>query len=176
MSPTVIRWSGCSAMRRRRRSAAGFDDRVRTRLDAERAQALPHALERHFLGSCLWPPRRRCCLRRTTGGARETRRRPRWTRRSICRRSRPSAYASSSLFESTVRGDGHAMNAEHQVARAAGRDTRRRVLARSLRRRDVVRGRREHIRELQRPPGFVAHMEDVIQPHSDAQRDSTDRS
>lgn len=36
----------------------------------------------------------------------------------------------------------------------------------------LVRGRRENLRELQRPPGFVAHMEDVIKPHSDAQRDS----
>jgi hypothetical protein len=36
----------------------------------------------------------------------------------------------------------------------------------------LVRGRRENPRELQRPPGFVAHMEDVIKPHSDAQRDS----
>src|SRR4051812_16911964 len=36
----------------------------------------------------------------------------------------------------------------------------------------LVRGRRDRIGELRRPPGFVAHMEDVIQPHSDAQRDS----
>jgi hypothetical protein len=36
----------------------------------------------------------------------------------------------------------------------------------------LVRGRRNRIGELRRPPGFVAHMEDVIQPHSDAQRDS----
>jgi hypothetical protein len=36
----------------------------------------------------------------------------------------------------------------------------------------LVRNRRESLREIQRPPGFVAHMEDVIQPHSDAQRDS----
>jgi hypothetical protein len=36
----------------------------------------------------------------------------------------------------------------------------------------LVRGRRERIQELRRPPGFVAHMEGVIQPHSDAQRDS----
>ena len=36
----------------------------------------------------------------------------------------------------------------------------------------LVRGRRERIQELRRPPGFVAHMESVIQPHSDAQRDS----
>jgi hypothetical protein len=36
----------------------------------------------------------------------------------------------------------------------------------------LVRGRRDRIGALRRPPGFVAHMEDVIQPHSDAQRDS----
>ena len=36
----------------------------------------------------------------------------------------------------------------------------------------LVRGRRAQLRDLQRPPGFVAHMESVIQPHSDAQRDS----
>jgi hypothetical protein len=36
----------------------------------------------------------------------------------------------------------------------------------------LVRGRRERIGQLQRPPGFVAHMEEVIAPHSDAQRDS----
>jgi uncharacterized membrane protein len=36
----------------------------------------------------------------------------------------------------------------------------------------LVRDRRARIRELRRPPGFVAHMEDVIEPHSDAQRDS----
>jgi hypothetical protein len=36
----------------------------------------------------------------------------------------------------------------------------------------LVRGRRDRIGEIRRPPGFVAHMESVIQPHSDAQRDS----
>ena len=36
----------------------------------------------------------------------------------------------------------------------------------------LVRGRRDRIQGLRRPPGFVAHMEEVIQPHSDAQRDS----
>jgi hypothetical protein len=36
----------------------------------------------------------------------------------------------------------------------------------------LVRGRRDRIEGLRRPPGFVAHMEDVIQPRSDAQRDS----
>lgn len=36
----------------------------------------------------------------------------------------------------------------------------------------LVRNRRERIGELRRPPGFVAHMESVIEPHSDAQRDS----
>ena len=36
----------------------------------------------------------------------------------------------------------------------------------------LVRGRRDRIQGLRRPPGFVAHMEDVIQPRSDAQRDS----
>ena len=36
----------------------------------------------------------------------------------------------------------------------------------------LVRGRRAQLGALRRPPGFVAHMEDVIQPHSDAQRDS----
>jgi len=36
----------------------------------------------------------------------------------------------------------------------------------------LVRGRRDRIGEIRRPPGFVAHMEDVIEPHSDAQRDS----
>jgi len=36
----------------------------------------------------------------------------------------------------------------------------------------LVRGRRDRIGALRRPPGFVAHMENVIQPHSDAQRDS----
>ena len=36
----------------------------------------------------------------------------------------------------------------------------------------LVRGRRERIMDLRRPPGFVAHMEEVIQPRSDAQRDS----
>jgi hypothetical protein len=36
----------------------------------------------------------------------------------------------------------------------------------------LVRARRESQREITRPPGFVAHMESVIQPHSDAQRDS----
>jgi uncharacterized membrane protein len=36
----------------------------------------------------------------------------------------------------------------------------------------LVRGRRERIGQIQGPPGFVAHMENVIVPHSDAQRDS----
>ena len=36
----------------------------------------------------------------------------------------------------------------------------------------LVRGRRDRIDGMRRPPGFVAHMESVIQPHSDAQRDS----
>ena len=36
----------------------------------------------------------------------------------------------------------------------------------------LVRRRRDQIGDLRRPPGFVAHMESVIQPHSDAQRDS----
>ena len=36
----------------------------------------------------------------------------------------------------------------------------------------LVRGRRERIGQLRRPPGFVAHMEGVIEPRSDAQRDS----
>lgn len=36
----------------------------------------------------------------------------------------------------------------------------------------LVRGRRERIGALQRPPGFVAHLEDVIAPHSRAQADS----
>src|SRR6185503_9523025 len=36
----------------------------------------------------------------------------------------------------------------------------------------LVRGRHDRIQELRRPPGFVAHMEDVIQPRSGAQRDS----
>lgn len=36
----------------------------------------------------------------------------------------------------------------------------------------LVRGRRERIGQLQRPPGFVAHMEAVIAPHSSAQGDS----
>lgn len=36
----------------------------------------------------------------------------------------------------------------------------------------LVRGRMDRLNRLQRPPGFVEHMERVIQPHSDAQRDS----
>jgi hypothetical protein len=36
----------------------------------------------------------------------------------------------------------------------------------------LVRGRRDRIEGMRRPPGFAAHMESVIQPHSDAQRDS----
>ena len=36
----------------------------------------------------------------------------------------------------------------------------------------LVRGRRDRIMGLRRPPGFVAHMEEVIEPRSDAQRDS----
>jgi len=36
----------------------------------------------------------------------------------------------------------------------------------------LVRGRRDRIDGMRRPPGFVDHMESVIQPHSDAQRDS----
>ncbi len=36
----------------------------------------------------------------------------------------------------------------------------------------LVRGRRDRLTEIRRPPGFVAHMESVIQPHTDAQRDS----
>jgi len=36
----------------------------------------------------------------------------------------------------------------------------------------LVRGRRERLNQLRRPPGFAAHMEEVIAPHSDAQRDS----
>ena len=36
----------------------------------------------------------------------------------------------------------------------------------------LVRGRRDRLTEIRRPPGFVAHMESVIEPHSDAQRDS----
>ncbi|HVX41332.1 MAG TPA: hypothetical protein VHB25_17340 [Gemmatimonadaceae bacterium] len=36
----------------------------------------------------------------------------------------------------------------------------------------LVRGRRDRLGELRRPPGFVAHMNDIIDPHSPAQRDS----
>jgi hypothetical protein len=36
----------------------------------------------------------------------------------------------------------------------------------------LVRGRRNRIGELQRPPGFVAHLESVIAPHNAAQGDS----
>ena len=36
----------------------------------------------------------------------------------------------------------------------------------------LVRGRRERIADMRRPPGLVAHLEDVIQPHSTAQGDS----
>ena len=36
----------------------------------------------------------------------------------------------------------------------------------------LVRGRRERVNQLRRPPGFAAHMEEVIAPHNDAQRDS----
>lgn len=36
----------------------------------------------------------------------------------------------------------------------------------------LVRARRGRLGELRRPPGFVAHLESVIQPHSDEQRDS----
>jgi hypothetical protein len=36
----------------------------------------------------------------------------------------------------------------------------------------LVRDRGRAIDRLRRPPGFVEHMESVIQPHSDAQRDS----
>jgi hypothetical protein len=36
----------------------------------------------------------------------------------------------------------------------------------------LVRGRRERIDGLRRPTGFVAHLEDVIAPHSSAQADS----
>ena len=36
----------------------------------------------------------------------------------------------------------------------------------------LVRGRRDRIDGMRRPPGFVDHLESVIQPHSSAQRDS----
>jgi hypothetical protein len=36
----------------------------------------------------------------------------------------------------------------------------------------LVRGRRDRLDGLRRPPGFVDHLESVIQPHSSAQRDS----
>jgi hypothetical protein len=36
----------------------------------------------------------------------------------------------------------------------------------------LVRGRRQRIDDLRRPPGLVAHLEDVIQPHDAAQADS----
>ena len=36
----------------------------------------------------------------------------------------------------------------------------------------LVRGRRDRIDGVRRPPGFVDHLQSVIQPHSDAQRDS----
>ncbi|MEP6492510.1 MAG: hypothetical protein ABJF01_07525 [bacterium] len=36
----------------------------------------------------------------------------------------------------------------------------------------LVRRRREQVGELRRPPGFAAHMEGVIAPRNDAQRDS----
>lgn len=36
----------------------------------------------------------------------------------------------------------------------------------------LVRGRRDRINGLRRPPGFVAHLESVIAPHSSAQADS----
>ncbi|MGH7620280.1 MAG: hypothetical protein ACREPM_23940 [Gemmatimonadaceae bacterium] len=36
----------------------------------------------------------------------------------------------------------------------------------------LLRERRDQLRGMRRPPGFVAHMESVIEPHSDAQRDS----
>jgi hypothetical protein len=36
----------------------------------------------------------------------------------------------------------------------------------------LVRGRRDRIEGMRRPPGLVARLEEVIQPHSDAQRDS----
>jgi len=36
----------------------------------------------------------------------------------------------------------------------------------------LVRGRREQVGNLRRPPGFAAHMEEIIAPRNDAQRDS----
>lgn len=36
----------------------------------------------------------------------------------------------------------------------------------------LVRGRRDRVSQLRRPPGFAEHMAEVIAPHSDAQRDS----
>jgi hypothetical protein len=36
----------------------------------------------------------------------------------------------------------------------------------------LVRGRRERLDAIRRPPGFVAHMESIIEPKNDAQRDS----
>lgn len=36
----------------------------------------------------------------------------------------------------------------------------------------LVRGRRAELRGLRRPPGFVAHIEEIVAPHSQAQRDS----
>ncbi len=36
----------------------------------------------------------------------------------------------------------------------------------------LVRTRRDRIGQIRRPPGFVDHLEQVIQPHNNAQRDS----
>jgi hypothetical protein len=36
----------------------------------------------------------------------------------------------------------------------------------------LVRGRRQRMDDMRRPPGLVAHLEEVIQPHSEAQADS----
>ena len=35
----------------------------------------------------------------------------------------------------------------------------------------LIRHRNDEVRELRRPPGFVAHMEDIIQPRDNAQRE-----
>lgn len=83
--------------------APGFNDRVRARLSAERVQALPHALERHFLrivplvaaASLLLAAYNWWGARDTTSSALDA-------ALNLPSVSVPSAYASASLFESTV--------------------------------------------------------------------------
>jgi hypothetical protein len=83
--------------------ASGFGDRVRARLADERAQALPHALERHFVRIVPLAAAAALLLAAYNWwGARGTSSSTLDAALNLPQVSVASAYSSASLFDSTV--------------------------------------------------------------------------